>query len=75
MSLDERLAKLVEADERIRERHEALSQSLELLKLDTEQWITHIKAQDAKFDELRRSIVRGMVAFLQPENGHDGQGA
>ena len=70
MNFDEQIQKLIETDERIRERHEALAESVELLHHDIEQMITHAREQDRRFDELRRSIVKGMIAFLEPEDNN-----
>lgn len=73
MSFEEQIRQLIETDKRIQERHQALAESVELVHHDMQQWMEHVKDQDRKFDELRRSLVRGMIAFLQPEKGSGDQ--
>lgn len=65
MTTEERLAK-------IEEKHLALTESIELMHHDMQQWIEHSHEQDAKYEEMRRSIVRGIVAYLTPAEDSNG---
>ena len=77
MNFEDEIKKLIEADNRIRERHEALAESIELMHHDMQEWIKHSKEQqareDRRYDEMRRAVLRGIVAYLTPEDGHAGE--
>ena len=63
MTIDERL-------ERLTERTDALAESVELMHHDMQQWIEHSKQQqerqDTRYEEMRRSIMRAIGAYMQP---------
>lgn len=57
----------------IDERLDALAMNVELMHQDLLQWLEHTKQQDQKFDQLRNSVIRAMVAFLS-NGGEKGKG-
>jgi hypothetical protein len=59
----------------IDERLQALTHSLELMQLDTEQWRADTKRLDARERKARAAILAGIAGYLRELNREDANGA
>lgn len=66
MTIDERLEKLTE-------RHEALSQSLELLTADVQDMQRAQKERDVRIDQLHAEMMLAIARLANTAEAHNGQ--